>query len=264
MKASPADQLLLLDVADIDRRLSRAEAVRRNPPQAGRVQELIAQRTALGRELAARAGVRDDLRAELKRIEADVEVVTARRARDVERLAASTSAKDAQSLEREIASLEKRRGDLEDAELEIMEKLEAADAALAEQQALMDETTSEGQRLSAEAKELVAKAVSDVETLTRDRAAMAGRIPADLLGLYERLAARGTGAALFTRGMCGACNMTLSPSDLSVLRATPADDVALCPECGAIMVRTAESGLSASGTRTLYFSPSDAPDGPVR
>ncbi|GAA3646006.1 zinc ribbon domain-containing protein [Microbacterium marinilacus] len=243
MKASPADQLLLLDVADIDRRLASAESTRRNPPQAARVQELIAQRTALGRELAERAGARDDLRTELKRIESDVEVVAARRARDAERLATTASPKDAQGLEREIATLDKRRSDLEDAELEIMERLEAADSAVTEQQALLDATTAEGQRLSGEAKELVSRAASDAEALTRDRSAIADRLPADLLGLYERLAARGTGTAAFTRGMCGACNMTLSPSDLQVLRGTPDDEVALCPECGGIMVRTAESGL---------------------
>ncbi|WP_309067568.1 C4-type zinc ribbon domain-containing protein [Microbacterium sp.] len=243
MKASPADQLLLLDVADIDRRLAQAAATRKNPPQAARVQELIAQRTELGRELAARAGARDDLRAELKRIEADVEVVTARRNRDAERLNAVTNPKDAQGLEHEIASLDRRRSALEDAELEIMEKLEASEAAVAEQQARMDETTSEGQRLSAEAKELVAKATADADALTRDRAAIAGRLPDALLALYDRLAQRGTGASLFTRGMCGSCNMTLSPSDLQKLRTTPADEVALCPECGGILVRTAESGL---------------------
>ncbi|KQZ07922.1 DNA-binding protein [Microbacterium sp. Root53] len=249
MKANPSAQLLLLDVADIDRRLAQAEHARKNPPQAARVQELIAQRTTLGRELAARAGARDDLRTELKRIEADVEVVSARRARDAERLASTSSAKDAQGLEHEIASLDRRRSDLEDAELELMEKLEQAEAALAEQQALMDETTSEGQRLSAEAKALVAKATSDIESLTRDRAAVAGRLPADLLGLYERIAARGVGAALFTRGMCGACNMVLPPSDLQKLRDTPADEVAHCPECGTIAVRTAESGLTPGGVR---------------
>ncbi|MFL0409710.1 zinc ribbon domain-containing protein [Microbacterium paludicola] len=243
MKASPADQLLLLDVVDIDRRIAQAESARKNPPQAARVQELIARRTALGRELAEKAGARDDLRAELKRIEGDVAVVSARRARDVERLAATSSPKDAQGLEHEIAGLEKRRSDLEDAELEVMEKLEAAEAAAAEQQALLDEVTSEGQRLSTEAKGIVAQATADLATLTRDRAAVAGRIPADLLALYERLASRGTGTAVFTRGMCGACNMNLSPSDLAVLRSTPDDEVALCPECGAIMVRTAESGL---------------------
>nr|WP_230379389.1 C4-type zinc ribbon domain-containing protein [Microbacterium sp. ZXX196] len=37
--------------------------------------------------------------------------------------------------------------------------------------------------------------------------------------------------------------MTLSPRDLAALKATADDVVALCPECGAILVRTAESGL---------------------
>ncbi|GGH36103.1 zinc ribbon domain-containing protein [Microbacterium album] len=243
MKASPAEQRHLLDVADLDRRRAQAEATRKNPPQATRVQELIAQRTAQGRELAARAGVRDDLRAELTRVEGDVAVVEARRARDAERLAATSSPKDAQGLERELASLDRRRSDLEDAQLDLMERLEQAEAALAEQQALLDETTSEGQRLSAEAKQVVASATAELETIARDRAAVAGKVGAELLALYDRLAARGPGAALFTRGMCGGCHMVLAGSDLATLRATPEDQVAFCPECGCILVRTAESGL---------------------
>ena len=256
MKANPNDQLLLLDVADIDRRLAQAEAARKNPPQAARVQELIGRRTSLGGELAARAGARDDLKLELKRVEADVEVVTARRNRDAERLNSATDQKVAQGLESEIASLDRRRSDLETTELELMEKLEAAEAALAEQQQLMDEVTQEGQRLSVEAKELVASSTTLIDTLTRDRAAVIGRIAADLVDLYERLRARGQGTALFTRGTCGACYVTLSPNDLQKLRDLPDDEVALCPECGGIMVRTNESGL-ARGSGMPRFSESE-------
>ena len=125
MKASPADQLLLLDVADIDLRLAQAEAARRNPPQAARVQELIGRRTSLGGELAARAGARDDLRLELKRVEADVEVVSTRRARDIERLNVAADPKVAQGLESEIESLARRLSTLETTELELMEKLDS-------------------------------------------------------------------------------------------------------------------------------------------
>ncbi|MEL5990084.1 zinc ribbon domain-containing protein [Microbacterium phosphatis] len=256
MKANPNDQLLLLDVADIDRRLAQAEATRKNPPQAARVQELIARRTGLGGELAARAGARDDLALELKRVEADVEVVTARRARDADRLNSATDQKIAQSLESEIASLDRRRSDLETTELELMEKIEAAEAAVAEQQQLMAEVTSEGQRLSVEAKELVASSTALIDTLTRDRAAVVGRIPSDLMDLYERLRSRGQGTALFTRGTCGACNVMLSPNDVQKLRDAADDDVALCPECGGIMVRTNESGL-ARGSGVPRFTESD-------
>ncbi len=64
-----------------------ADAARRNPPQAARVQALLARRQELAQELTTRLGARDDLRADLARIESDVALVDARRARDAERLA---------------------------------------------------------------------------------------------------------------------------------------------------------------------------------
>ncbi|GAA4190352.1 C4-type zinc ribbon domain-containing protein [Microbacterium oryzae] len=244
MNASPADQRLLLDLADLDRRLRQAEATRRNPPQAARVQELVAQRTAQSHELAVRVGARDELQAEVTRLESDVSLAEQRRSRDRQRLDGSASAKDAQALEREIEALTQRLRSLEDAELELMERLETAEAAVAEQQALLAETTAEGQRLSAEGKAHVEGSARDIEALTRDRAAVAERIPAPLTAAYDRLAQRGiVAAAPFTRGACGGCHVMMAPSDLQALRAVPADQIANCPECGCILVRTEESGL---------------------
>lgn len=243
MKASPADQRRLLDLADADLAVRQADNARRNPEQAGRVKELLADRATHSAELTRRLGARDDAKAELARIESDVEVVDARTARDNERLAATTSAKDAQGLEHEIASLAKRKSDLEDAELEVMERLDAAEAAVAEQEALIASVNEEGARLSAAAKESVADATSRHESASRDRAAIASSLPADLVGMYERLAARGNGAGLLQRRTCGGCHMVLSGTDLNVLRAAAEDDVVTCPECGCILVRGEDSGL---------------------
>ena len=109
MNASPADQRRLVEVAQLDARIRQADHARKNPPQAGRVQELLARRQELSRELSARLGARDDLRAELSRIESDVVVVDARAARDAERLAASSNSKEAQGLESELAALARRK-----------------------------------------------------------------------------------------------------------------------------------------------------------
>lgn len=243
MNASPADQRRLLDLADLDARIRQADQTRRTPPQAARVQELIAQRQELSQELSTRLGVRDDLRTELGRIESDVAVVDARAARDAERLASVTSPKDAQGLEHELESLAKRKSDLEDAELEIMERLEAADAAVAEQESLIAATNDEGARLSAEAKVVVADATTRAEAATRDRSAVAGALPADLVALYDRLATRSAGAALLRRQTCEGCRMVLSGTDLQAIRAAAEDAVVTCPECECILVRTEESGL---------------------
>ncbi len=243
MKARPADQLLLIDLARLDATIGRADSERRNPSQSGRVNELLAQRQAESAVLTGLLGERDDARAELGRLESDVALVDARVARDTERLAATSNAKEAQGLEHELASLAGRKSALEDAELVIMERLETADAAVAAQEAVIAEINAAGAQASAEGKAAVAAATATWESATRDREAVAARVPADLLAAYDRIAARGVGAGLLRRRACEACHMVLSGTDLQALRQVAVDDVVMCPECGAILVRAEDSGL---------------------
>ncbi|MDJ1115367.1 zinc ribbon domain-containing protein [Microbacterium dauci] len=243
MNAAPADQKRLLDLASLDEDIRRADAARRNPAQAARVKELLAERATQSTELTRLLGLRDDAKAELARIESDVAIVDARSARDAALLAASTNPKQAQGLEHEIASLAKRKSDLEDAELEVMERLEGAESAVAAQEALIAATNDEGARLSAEGKASVETATAAFDAATRDRAAVAESVPAPLLAVYERLAARGVGAGYLQHRTCGGCRMVLSGTDLNVVRAAAEDAVIHCPECGCILVRDYDSGL---------------------
>ena len=243
MKATPEDQRLLLEIAELDRRILRAEHARANPAEGPRIKELAAQRQEQLRELTRLTGALEDARVELSRLESDVALAEQRRDRDAQRLATTSSAKDAQALEHEIASLARRLSDLEDAELEVMGKVEDAEAAVAAQQAVIDQTTAEGTKLTAKAKASVAAATTESEQLARDRAALAGKTAADLLAEYERRASRGVGVGLIRRGTCEGCQMMLSGTDLSRIRQAADDEVLSCPECGGILVRTEESGL---------------------
>lgn len=243
MNASPEHQRILLDVADLDRRIAQAERARTKPPQAARIAELVAIRQEQLRELTALTGTRDDVRTELARLETDVALVEKRRARDAERLAAATNSKEAQALEHELASLAKRQSDLEDIELDVMGRAEDADAAVAAQQALLDTTTAEGTALTAQAKADVAAATDLGAQLARDRQAVTESLPAPLLAEYTRRAANSAGAALLTRGTCEGCRILLPGTDLNDIRRAADDAVVFCPECGCILVRTEESGL---------------------
>jgi predicted nucleic acid-binding Zn-ribbon protein len=243
VNAAPSDQLRLLDLADLDTRLRQTEHVRKNPPQAARLKELVEQRQALSRELADRQGTVEELQVELGRIEADVKVVRARQDRDNALLQTVVNSKDAAGLEHELTSLRRRQRELEDGQLEVMERLETAESAVAEQARLVAEANEEGSRLSAEAKAVVADATVRMEQLQRDRAAVVSSLPADLVSLYDKAAMRSAGAALLQARTCTGCHMMLSGTDLNTLRQTPDDGVATCPECGSILVRTNESGL---------------------
>ena len=66
----------------------------------------------------------------------------------------------------------------------------------------------------------------------------------ELLDLYVRQHSKhGIGAALLQARRCGACRIELDRGEISRIANTPADAVVRCPECGAILVRTKESGL---------------------
>lgn len=244
MNANPEHQLVLLDIADIDRRIAQATHAKANPTQAARISELAAQRQQQVRELTVKAGARDDAQTELRRIEGDVALAEQRRARNADRLATATNAKDAVALEQEIASLGQRLSVLEDAQLAAMGAVEDAEAAVAAQQALIDSTTAEGTELTRQAKADIAAADAMLAQLARDREAVSEGTQPSLLMEYDRRAARGVGAALLRAGACGGCMMLLSSTDLNEIRRMPADQVASCPECNCILVRTDESGLS--------------------
>ncbi|WP_314096963.1 C4-type zinc ribbon domain-containing protein [Microbacterium foliorum] len=242
MNASPEHQRILLDVADLDRRIAQAERARTKPSQAARIAELVAIRQEQLRELTALTGTRDDVRTELTRLESDVKLVEQRRARDADRLATSTNPKDAQALEHEIASLTRRQSDLEDIELDVMGRVEDADAAVAAQQALLATTTAEGTALTAQAKADVQAATDLAAQLARDRDAVTAAVPAPLLAEYTRRASNSAGAALLTRGTCEGCRILLPGTDINDIRNAPDDLVVSCPECGCILVRTDETG----------------------
>ena len=70
------------------------------------------------------------------------------------------------------------------------------------------------------------------------------RFPEPLLKLYERVREhKGIGAALLRARRCGACQLELDRNTVNEIKAAPEDDVIQCENCGAILVRTMESGL---------------------
>lgn len=191
--------------------------------------------------------VADDLTVELRKAEADVEQVRTRRTRDRDRMDRGliTNPKDLQRMTHELESLERRVGTLEDDELEIMEKLEEAQATLAH---LDEETAATDARLAdlAAARAEKESAIdAELQALVARRGPAVAELPDDLLALYDKLrqAKDGVGAALLRARQCGGCRLGLDAQELARIKAAPVDDVVRCEECQRILVRTAESGL---------------------
>ena len=244
LQADPADQALLLDLQAFDTRLQQLGHRATSLPETAALAALVSERETLQRTVAEQLGSWEDAQAELKRTEADVAVVDARIARDSERLQASSSVKDVAALEQELAALAKRKSDLEDIELAVMETNEERETALAETRDALAALDGRIAEATTDRDAALTSVDAEREQVTADRAALAGRIPQELLDLYERQRARyGTGASLLRGGVSGASGVALNSSDMAVVRAASAYDVLLCPESSAILVRTGESGL---------------------
>jgi predicted nucleic acid-binding Zn-ribbon protein len=132
VKADPFVQLRLLELQALDSGLDRLRHRRRTLPELAELERLDAQLDAL-RDAVVRAETEvSDLGRETAKFEREIEQVRARRDRDEGRLGsgAITVAKQLQDLEHEVATLRRRQSELEDSELEVMERAETAQAEL--------------------------------------------------------------------------------------------------------------------------------------
>jgi hypothetical protein len=244
VKASPTDQNELLRLQTSDTRLTQLDHAGKNLPQTAELAALQPEVDALSARWIARTGELEDARAELKRVESDVEIVEARMARDTARAQQTSSVKDVQALESELAALRKRRDDLEEIEFTVMERVEEYEGTLAAVEAERTELGNRVHALEAARGDELAKLDAQRSALAKDRAAIVSAIPADLVELYEKQRARyGLGAALLVRGVSMGSNVKLTESDLAVIRRAAPDEVVLCPDSGAILIRNEESGL---------------------
>jgi len=244
LKASPDDQKLLLDLQALDTKLAQLDHRAKSLPQHAVLSALDAELMTLRAAALERRGAREDVALELKRLESDVEVVEARIKRDTERLEGSSSVKDVAALEQELTALRKRRDDLEEIELTVMERLEEAEASLAvatENMAGIDERRA---AVEAERDASLAEVASERTHTAANRQTIASKVPADLLALYTKQRDRyGIGASLLQYGVSSANGVKLLENEMQTIRATAPDDVIICPSSDAILVRTNESGL---------------------
>ncbi|MFC5379954.1 zinc ribbon domain-containing protein [Aquipuribacter nitratireducens] len=237
----PADQQRLLEVQALDTRLDQVQHTRATLPEAARAAELETLLRSLRDDVVLLRTKVSDLDREVARAENDVQAVRTRAERDRARLEAGQgSAKDLVGLQHELESLARRQSDLEDAELEVMERREEQAGLLEATEARLARTESEHDEAVAARDVRLAELASQEEALRDDRKAAATGLPEAMTRIYERLRDRlGSGAAPLVEGRCDGCRMPLAPSDLHALTSRPADELLRCPECERILVRDA-------------------------
>ncbi|WP_106968242.1 zinc ribbon domain-containing protein [Streptomyces canus] len=247
MNAAPADQIRLLDVQALDVRLQQLTHKRRSLPEHAEIESLTKDATQLRDLLVAAQTEESDTAREQTKAEQDVDQVRQRAARDQQRLdsGAVTSPKDLENLQRELTSLAKRQGDLEDVVLEVMERLESAQERVAELTGRVSSVQSKIEDATARRDAAFETLDGEIASVTKEREVIAASVPADLLKLYEKLREQqgGIGAAKLYQRTCQGCRQELSITDFNEVRAAAPDTVVRCENCRRILVRTSDSGL---------------------
>lgn len=238
MKATKQNFEDLLTLASLDLNLERDSNQAQQILDGGQMTQIRSAQRELALQLLEANNRCESLTLELKRATADVSVVEERIKKDRDQLNQTSSSKDAQGIESELASLARRKSELEDATLGIMEELESAETAASKIKADKELVDTDVEQLEAAAAQELMKLQSGIALARQQRQQLCERLAPELVELYEKKAKRGIAAARLIGRDCNACHISLTAAafDDFVSRAT--DEVSFCPECQAILVRS--------------------------
>jgi predicted nucleic acid-binding Zn-ribbon protein len=229
--------LLELQAAD-----TMAEQLRHRRNALVEREQVQAAKNALLRWNEARTVVRrriEELTGEIEQTEQQSAKLVEQRDRLQAQLRTIIAPREAEALQQEIATLDTRRSDLDDAELAAMEEQTRLEAELDDLLTKEEPLTSE--YLSAE--QALAAAESDIDgELTRIADRLEGlRSDVDkaVLRRYDRLRKNFViAAATLSGSRCEGCHLDLSAAEIDEIRDTAAakDGIAECPHCGRLLV----------------------------
>lgn len=234
----PLELLLLLQ--EHDSALDQLRYRRAHLPERAELAAIDKELAAIGADLRTVQAARATLGGRQDELEQAIDGATSRIVTIEKQLyhGDGVAFRDQQAMAAEVEALRKRRSQLEDDELAVMEELEPLDDELAALQARHDAASGERGRLLeaiASAEGVLDGEIAAVGTV---RAHVVSGVPADLAAEYERLRAKlgGGGAARLVGGRCDGCHLTLPATDLDHIRHAPPGTLFHCDQCGRILV----------------------------
>lgn len=237
MKATPQQQIELLLLAEVDREIARARRAINAAQDPKHTQSLRDEQRQVASELIDARSALDSVELDTKRAQQDLDVVENRIKKDQLQLNATSSAKDAQGIQSELETLNRRKSELEDLQLDLMERAEAAQAKNAEILARKADVDARLNKVLSDLESELIKLKSGIELLTAKRAKQADQLGVELFDFYEKKAKKGIAAARLDSRECGACHMTIGATAHAEIASLPADELAFCSECQAVLVR---------------------------
>jgi len=237
MKLDKAGQSALLKLSEVDLEIDHIKAEINKAISSQELSDVRAALSKASEDLLVARTAYENLHMDQRKADDNLHLVEERIARDRIRLNQTSSPKDAQGMQSEIESLLKRKEELEDAELEILEQLEAAQRTLNEVTQHRDELAAKIDRLQSEIQVHVDELKVRGRKLSADKEILVSKISAEVLTRYQGLAAKQIAVGVVENRACSACRMGLTASTIDSLSSLAEDELGSCPECLAMIVR---------------------------
>jgi predicted nucleic acid-binding Zn-ribbon protein len=239
MKAKVESQKLLLDLNSIDQSISKLDYQKKNHPQLMKITELTARVPSIEASIVENDSQITETKKEVSKAEIDVENISKRVQKDKERLSSSeTKAKDLTQIQHEIGTLESKQKELEEVQIEFLEKVEDLEYKKRGLQEILEQVKAEISELNTSIKADFERANKEISNFATERQIVVGKIENELIALYEKIRIEsGNGAGLFMEGVCKSCQIIISPSEIHLIEVSDPEEVLRCENCRCIMVR---------------------------
>lgn len=228
----------LLSLQHLDSELEQLAGRRRRLAEHAVLAEATAAHRAWSDEVAKHRQIADEAAAAIAGAETDGAALDAKQARLEAQLKTVIAPREAEALMSEIAGLKSRHSDLDDVELEAMERQADAETAIASLE--LDEG-----RLADAVADATAALDAVLAELAEEEAGLAGRraeaataLTASELSLYDALRKRHDGVAIASLdgARCSGCHLDMSPAELDAIKHSTGPDLPDCPQCGRLLV----------------------------
>ena len=206
----------LLDLQVVDLEIDRLLDRRHTMPLLDRYRAAHEEQVRISGEAAALSAQMRETALALDKAEGELALHQEKREMEERRLyAGGFGAREAEHLRQEVEMLARQAGEAEDEILELMERREQQEQALAGLESERESAVAAENELEAEV--AAEWKVIDAEIARKEsrKAEIVPLIPSDLLELYEELrpAKEGIAVGRFAEGVCGGCHLRLSAAE---------------------------------------------------
>jgi len=222
----------LIRLQRADSELRRVEAELAQIPR--RRKELEASLGAERGRLAGARGSLDGSQKNRRRFEGELQDLESKRSKYKGQLMEVKTNKEYTAMLHEIEGVEREVRAREDQVLGEMERAESLASEIKREEAVFEAAEQEHGARERSLNDDEARLRSQARRLTEERDAEAGRLPAGLLELFQRVARlRGVAVAEARDGMCQVCHLKLRPQMYVDLKRN--EDIVQCPACNRVL-----------------------------